>query len=57
MKESVVGKGGIESELNDLECGAGSELVENREFVDGQIGVLMIELKCLVLMWRIDDEG
>ena len=37
--------GGIDSEINDLECGVGSKLVENREVRDGQIGVLMNELK------------
>ena len=45
MKECVVGKGGrvgIQSEIKDLEWGGGSELVKNREFGDGQIGVLMI---------------
>ena len=46
MNESVVGKGGIESEINDLEWGVGSKLVENREVRDGQIGVLMNEFKC-----------
>ena len=37
---------GIESESKDLKWGTGSELLENREVGDGQIGVLMIELKC-----------
>ena len=46
MKESGVVKVGIESEIYDLECGTGSELVENLEFGDGQIGVLMIDLNC-----------
>ena len=37
---------GIETEIKDLEWGIGSELVENREISDGQIGVLMNELMC-----------
>ena len=38
--------GAIESEINDLECGVGSKLVENREVRDVQIGVLKNETKC-----------
>ena len=45
-QESVVVIGGIESEINDLQCGVGSTLVENREVRDVQIGVLQNEMKC-----------
>ena len=38
--------GGIESEINDLEGGVGSKLVENPEVRDGQIGLRMNEMKC-----------
>ena len=45
LKERVVATGGGEPKINDQEWGAGSELVQNKDVGDEQIGV-MIELKC-----------